>query len=137
MNKMKSFLLILVIAVLFASCSKDGATGAVGPAGPAGTAYVNTYSFTTSNALWTQSGAQWAYSFQDTAMYLTGGIEVFYDDPIGGGYIQLPLVKDSISIFYEEYSATNTIVVYWENVNGVTLPQNPGAKSFEVVVIPQ
>ena len=57
MKNLKKLILIAVIAVLFNSCAKDGATGPAGPAGSNGNANVTSSTFTVTS--WLSNSSCW------------------------------------------------------------------------------
>jgi hypothetical protein len=136
MRNLKSYFLIAAIAVLFASCGKDGATGPAGPQGEPGNANVNTYTFKTNSGNWISDGSGgWYCTYTNTSMNLGGGVEV-YVLATSGDWVTLPLTAGNSSFVTQININGDEVQINFDNVDGTTSVLNPGNQSFKIITIP-
>ncbi len=138
----KTFLktgLVLVIALLAMSCSKDGADGATGATGANGingnANVVGTNPITVSSWTSLASGSLWYTSLSATGITQSivdkGIVSVFMGDS-SGDWTPMPYTFGNSSWFYS--FGVGFINIYTTNTN-LDAIANPGSQTFRVVII--
>ena len=125
--------LVLVIALLTISCSKDGADGANGTDGNANV--IGTNAFTVSSWTSYSSGSLWATSLSAegiTQSIVDKGIVSVFIQISSGGWTAMPYTIGNTSWFYD--FGVGFINIYKTNTN-VTAIANPGSQTFRAVII--
>ncbi len=140
------YLSIFAIAVIFASCAKDGATGATGPQGPQGNngvANINTQIFSVGTGGWSyaSSAAVWYVTFteSDITNNNTDIVEAYWSNSSSSsaGWLALPqanlwVVGDNFTYGFNDNSIT---ISYYGNTPNAPSAYEPNLY-FKVTVIP-
>jgi len=128
---------IVATALLFTSCTKDGATGATGPQGPAGNANVQTFNFTANPWTLSSSTTYWYYDYPLTVPTNAAVMVYYTSSTLNSGSaanLSLPITLSGNQIYFKYNSTTLEMGV--NSVAGTVGVSNPGPLNFQVVVIP-
>ena len=140
--------LVLVIAILAISCSKDGATGATGSTGANGTNGINgnanvlgSTPFSTVSTNWTSlnSGTLWTANLTGATSITQnvvdkGIVSVFRKYTANGVTEWSPLPDTNANVNISFNYGLGYITFYTQSTNFAAIP-NPGAITFRYVVI--
>jgi hypothetical protein len=138
MKTIKLLSIIAVVAVIFNSCTKDGATGPAGANGTNGNANVSVATYTIAPSSWGSDGnGGWYAALIPSIDPTQGAVSIFYS-PDDISWTGLPFVGYTVGAPDVNFAFSSTVIdIYYDAQTGVSSIAQPSNTVYiKVTLIP-